>query len=204
MVLYGTDGLETRAQAYDLLAIAAKEHWGLSPLPQLVRAPLGKPSFASGQNLEFNLSHSKSFALCALDHAPVGVDIQLVKSWRPSLPRRVCSPEELEWLEQQDDFWRGFTALWAMKESRVKQSGQGLRGSIAAISVPLPRPDETLYAHQGLWFRLYFGPDWVGSACGTAPPPEEIHWRILTKASPASTCCRSTDHREKDASSHDF
>lgn len=204
MVLYGTDSLETRAQAYDLLAIAAKEHWGLSPLPQLVRAPLGKPAFASGQGLEFNLSHSGPLALCALDHTPVGVDIQLVKSWRPSLPRRVCSPEQLEWLEQQEDVWRGFTALWAMKESRAKQSGQGLRGSIAAISVPLPRPDETLYAHQGLWFRLYFGPDWVGSACGTTPPPEQIHWRTLTQSPSVSTCCRSTDDREKDASSHDL
>lgn len=204
MVLYGTDSLETRAQAYDLLAIAAKEHWGLSPLPQLVRAPLGKPAFASGQGLEFNLSHSGPLALCALDHDPVGVDIQLVKSWRPSLPRRVCSLEQLEWLEQQEDVWRGFTALWAMKESRAKQSGQGLRGSIAAISVPLPRPDETLYAHQGLWFRLYFGPDWVGSACGTAHPPEQIHWRTLTQSPSVSTCCRSTDDREKDASSHDL
>ena len=204
MVLYGTDGLETRAQAYDLLAIAAKEHWGLSPLPQLVRAPLGKPVFASGQGLEFNLSHSGTLALCALDYDPVGVDIQLVKSWRPSLPRRVCSPEQLEWLEQQEDVWRSFTALWAMKESRSKQSGQGLRGSIAAISVPLPRPDEMLYAHQGLWFRLYFGPDWVGSACGTAPPPEQIHWRTLTQLPSVSTCCRSTDDREKDASSHDL
>lgn len=204
MVLYGTDGLETRAQAYDLLAIAAKEHWGLSSLPQLVRGPLGKPAFVSGQGLEFNLSHSGNFALCALDHDPVGVDIQLVKSWRPSLPRRVCSPEELEWMERQEDAWRGFTTLWAMKESRAKQSGQGLRGSIAAISVPLPCPGETLYAHQGLWFRLYFGPNWVGSACGTAPPPEEIHWHTLTQAPPASTYCRSTDHWEKDASSHDL
>lgn len=204
MVLYGTDGLETRAQAYDLLAIAAKEHWGLSPLPQLVRALLGKPVFASGQGLEFNLSHSGTLALCALDHDPVGVDIQLVKSWRPSLPRRVCSPEQLEWLEQQEDVWRSFTTLWTMKESRSKQSGQGLRGSIAAISVPLPRPDETLYAHQGLWFRLYFGPDWVGSACGTAPPPKEIHWRTLTQSPSVSTYCISTDDREKDASSHDL
>lgn len=204
MVLYGTYGLTHRTQAYHLLSIAAKEHWGLSPLPQLVRAPLGKPAFSSGQGLEFNLSHSGSFALCALDHAPVGVDIQLVKSWRPSLPRRVCSPKEMEWLENQENFWRGFTALWAMKESRAKQSGQGLRGSIAAISVPLPRSNETLYAHQRLWFRLYFGPDWVGSACGTAPPPEEIHWRTLTQSPPASTCCISTDDREKDGSSHDL
>lgn len=204
MVLYGADGLETRAQAYDLLAIAAKEQWGLSPLPQLVRTPLGKPGFSHVPGREFNLSHSGTLALCALDRAPVGVDIQLVKTWRPSLPRRVCAPEELDWLEGQSDFWRGFTTLWALKESRVKQSGQGLRGSIAAISVPLPRPGETLYAHRGLWFQLFSGPDWVGAVCGTTPVPAEIRWRNLSQAPSVSTTWACTDKPKKDASSYEL
>ena len=204
MVLYAADDLECRQQAYDLLALAAKEHWGLRSLPPVVRDPLGKPVFASGQNLEFNLSHSGSLALCALDSAPVGVDIQVVKAWRPSLPSRVCAPGELAWLQRQPGFWRGFTALWAMKESRGKQSGQGLRGAISAISVPLPREGAALYAHQGLWFRLYFGPDWAACACGTTPPPEELRWRTLTPPSPASACRISTDSREKDERGHDL
>ena len=33
MILYGADGLTRRAQAHRLLALAAAEHWGLSPLP---------------------------------------------------------------------------------------------------------------------------------------------------------------------------
>lgn len=189
MVLYGADGLAQRAQAYDLLAIAAGEYWDLSPLPQVVRTSLGKPVFSPAQGREFNLSHSGRLALCALDSAPVGVDIQMVKSWRPTLPGRVCSQEELEWLQKQPDLWRSFTTLWVMKESRVKQSGQGLRGSIAAISVPIPRPGEFLYAHQGLWFRIFPGPDWVGAVCGTTPGPAEIDWRSLSPVSSAPRGC---------------
>ena len=180
MVLYGADNLESRAHAYQLLAYAAREHWGLSPLPPLVRTSMGKPFFAHVSEKQFNLSHSGHLALCALDSASVGVDIQLVKFWRPTLPRRVCSQGELTWLEAQEDFWRSFTALWAMKESRVKQSGQGLLGSIAAISVPLPQAGETLCAHQGLWFRLYSGPDWMGAACALSPPPPQICWRAIS------------------------
>lgn len=179
LVLYGTDNLEQRSQAYDLLAIAAKEHWGFSSLPTLVRSPTGKPAFASFPGREFNLSHSGTLALCALDGSPVGVDIQTVKSWRPSLPHRVCSQAEVDWLDSQTDFWRSFTALWALKESRVKQSGLGLREAISAISVPLPRHGQGLYAHEGLWFRLYFGPGWVGAVCALSIPPARIRWRPL-------------------------
>lgn len=201
MVVYAADGLERRSQAYDLLSIAAEEHWGLTCLPPLVRSPLGKPAFSPILGREFNLSHSGSLALCVLDSTPVGADIQIVKSWRPSLPRRVCSPEEFGWLEQQPDFWNAFTALWAMKESRAKQSGQGLRGSIAAISVPLPRPGETLYAHQGLWFRLWSGRDWAGAVCGTTPPPDEIRWRSLapdSSAPPSGNCKQERDENRHD------
>lgn len=179
MNLYGTDNLEHRSQAYDLLAFAASDAWGLSPLPALVRSPTGKPAFAPDQGREFNLSHSGKLALCVLDTSPVGVDIQMIKTWRPSLPRRVCSEEELDWLERQDDFWQGFTSLWTLKESRCKQSGTGLRGAISSISVPLPRKGQSLYDHDGLWFRLYFGAGWVGAVCAQTPPPEQIIWQDL-------------------------
>ena len=189
MILYGADGLTRRDQANRLLTLAAAEHWDLSPLPAAERAEFGKPFFPDLPERQFNLSHSGPYALCALDSAPVGVDIQMVKSWRPTLPGRVCSQEELDWLQKQPDLWRSFTTLWVMKESRVKQSGQGLRGSIAAISVPIPRPGELLYAHQGLWFRIFPGPDWVGAVCGTTPGPAEIDWRSLSPVSSAPRGC---------------
>lgn len=202
MVLYGADDLQHRPQAYDLLAMAAKEHWGLSPLPELTRSSLGKPGFSSLPGKEFNLSHSGTLALCALDSAPVGVDIQLVKSWRPSLPGRVCAPEELSWLERQEDFWPSFTALWAMKESRCKQNGQGLRGPISAISVPLPQGEETLYLHQGLWFRIYAGAGWFGAVCACSPPPCDILWRRVSQ--PPSQAPHPSLHSGKDGISHDL
>ena len=126
MVIYHAKGLTARSQARDLLALAAAEHWGLSPLPQIARREGGKPYFPKHEGRHFNLSHSGDRALCALDGAPVGVDIQLVKEWRPSLPRRVCAPDELAWLEGRSDLWSAFALLWALKEARVKESGQGL------------------------------------------------------------------------------
>ena len=177
MVIYCADGLSSRAQARELLALAAKEYWGLSPLPEIARQEGGKPFFPGRKDLHFNLSHSGALALCALDGAPVGVDIQIVKGWRPSLPRRVCSGSELAWLEGQAEFWPAFTRLWALKEARAKESGLGLTASIRDIRVPLPGEGPVLL--DGLWFRSWSGPGWAAAVCGGSEPPEKFLEKVL-------------------------
>lgn len=177
MLLYSAENLTARAQARDLLALAAREVWGLSPLPEIARHEGGKPFFPEHADLHFNLSHSGELALCALDGAPVGADIQIVKERRPSLPRRTCSAGELAWLEEQPAFWPAFTLLWTLKEARVKESGRGLTDSIRDIRVPLPADGPVLF--DGLWFRTWTGPCWAAAVCGHSRPPEKILQKVL-------------------------
>lgn len=177
MVIYSTAGLTARAQARDLLALAVQEAWGLAPLPEIALREGGKPYFSGREELHFNLSHSGSLALCALDGAPVGADIQVVKKWRPSLPRMVCSPEELDWLERQSDPWSAFTLLWTLKEARTKESGRGLTFPIRDIRVPLPAAGPLRL--DGLWFRTWSGPGWAAAVCGHSEPPEKIFEKVL-------------------------
>lgn len=177
MVIYGTTELSERRQARELLAWGAAEHWGLTPLPPLERGPMGKPFFAGLEGRCFNLSHSGTLALCALSDRPVGVDIQVVKHWRPGLPRKVCSDKELAWLEAEGDPWERFCVLWTLKECLVKQEGTGLNRRLSGIRVPLPKEEGSLMEQEGLWFRTYRGPGWRGAACGLEPPPERIWWR---------------------------
>ena len=176
MVVYGAREVTRREQAYDLLAAAAHIRWGWEHLPEIRRSQQGKPYFPAQPRRHFNLSHSGSLALCALDDRPVGVDIQVVKVWRERLPQRVCSEKELAWLEEQGAGWEAFTLLWALKESLAKYTGAGLREKISAISVPLPRRGESLYLWEGLWFRSYRGEGWRGAACGLTRPQAEICW----------------------------
>lgn len=177
MVVYASEKIENRAGAYDLLERAARAVWGLEQLPALERTADGKPWFPAHPGCHFNLSHSEPYALCALDDCPVGADIQIVKdSWREGLPRRVCSETELAWLDAQADRWRSFALLWALKEARVKYTGTGLRVGIRSISVPLPAQGESLYRHDGLWFRIYRGEGWMAAVCGEHEPPEILIW----------------------------
>ena len=174
MILYASEGLP----AYALLELAAREVWGWPSLPEIVREEQGKPYFAHRPQAHFNLSHSEGLALCGLDGAPIGVDIQVIKTtWQEGLPRRVCSQAELCWLDGQEDRWRAFAQLWALKEARVKYSGTGLRGDIRSIPIPLPEGGNTLYRMDGLWFRRFSGENWEGAVCGETPPPEKLCWK---------------------------
>ena len=177
MVVYGAAGLTARSQARQLLSLAAEERWGLSPLPEIARLDKGKPFFPGHESFHFNLSHSGGMALCALDESPVGVDIQMIQRRRPALPRRVCSPGELDWLEKQPELWPAFTLIWALKESRAKESGQGLTSSIRGIRVPAPSAAPVQL--DGLWFRTWSCSDWAAAVCGHSQPPDEILWLEL-------------------------
>ena len=157
--------------------LPVREVWGLSPLPEIARREGGKPFFPDREELHFNLSHSGDLALCGLDRAPVGVDIQIVKAWRPGLPRRVCSTAELAWLDAQPRLWPAFTLLWTLKEARAKESGQGLTTSIRDIRVPLPGPGPL--EMDGLRFRTWTGPGWAAAVCGHSEPPEKIFEKTL-------------------------
>jgi len=179
MQLYGASALSHRRQAYQLLERGAAEVWNITFLPPISHDDRGKPFFSTFSDHHFNLSHSGPLALCALDDSPVGVDIQIIKEWRSALPARICSPEELRWLEGDKDFWHRFTLLWTLKECRVKQSGTGLTHPISKIKVPLPTENTDLYSLDDLWFRIYSGHGWQAAVCGLSPPPQEIRWITL-------------------------
>ena len=172
VVVYLADNITLRSQARLLLALAAKEQYGLSPLPPISRAERGKPFFPDHPEINFSLSHSGTLALCALDSAPVGADIQTAAPRRPAMVERCCSPEERVWLAGRGDSPEAFALLWSLKEAMVKHSGKGLTLPISAIRPPLPRGEETLLEQDGLYFRLYAGPGWRGAVCGLTPPPE--------------------------------
>ena len=100
----------------------------LSPLPNIIYGEQGKPAFAKGDPLWFNLSHSgDDIALLLSDEGEVGCDIEVVRprdNWQ-TLANTVFSlgehaEVEAEHPEQQlAAFWR----IWTRKEAIVKQRG---------------------------------------------------------------------------------
>lgn len=177
MELYLCEHITKKEDAYTLLAYAVRQHWGLSQLPPIARTEGGKPYFPTHPQYHFNLSHSGCFALCVLDDQPVGADIEVIRPHHPNLAQRICSREELDWLNAQSDLTIALCQLWTAKEALVKYHGIGLTVPLRSIRVPLPPVSKQDHLH----FHSMVTQTRCVCICGhsaAAPlvivPPEEI------------------------------
>lgn len=101
---------------------------------QVVRE--GKPVFANWPGVEFSVSHSGEWWVCAFADRPVGLDVQ---EHRPCpyqrLAERWFHPDEQLWLSRQTDTEEAFYTLWTARESFVKMTGQGIDSGFSCFSV---------------------------------------------------------------------
>ncbi len=167
---------EGRTAAHALLHTVLAEEFGLCS-PRFDVLPGGKPVL-KGSVLHFNLSHSGPFALLGVGDTPLGVDVERIRPRRPSLPRYALSDAEFSWFTGRGSRWEDFYTLWTLKESRGKCTGQGLDRAPRTIAVPLLSPGGW-GALDGLWFRVWGGPDWRAACCCGEPPPKSILFHSL-------------------------
>ena len=177
MELYLCPNTTKRADAHALLAYAVRHHWGLATLPSASRTDHDKPFFPDHPALHFNLSHSGTFALCVLDDSPVGADIEVIRPHHPKLAQRICSAEELVWLDKQVDKLSALCQLWVGKEALAKYRGTGLT-SLRDLCPPLPPADE----QDGLLFHRITTSNYTLCVCGhTTPSP--LRWLDMEEIS---------------------
>jgi 4'-phosphopantetheinyl transferase len=100
--------------------------------------PFGKPALAGCSKFHFNLSHAGSWIVCAIDHQPIGVDVEKMEAVDCTAMAKVAfSPKEKQLLQgksgaAQLDY---FYAVWTMKESYCKAVGQGLSISPEKVTI---------------------------------------------------------------------
>ena len=121
-----------------LLARALSPH----PLPDIIYGEQGKPAFAEGHPLWFNLSHSgDDIALLMSDEGEVGCDIEVIrpsKNWQ-ALANAVFSMTEHDELEREapEERLAAFWRIWTRKEAIIKQRG-GSAWQIVSIDSTAP------------------------------------------------------------------
>ena len=114
----------------------------------------GKPFHSGGPC--FSLSHSESFAACAVADCELGLDIEVLRRKNLSVAERIFSREELSSMRTDEDF----TRLWVKRESIGKAAGTG-------ILLPLPEGAEECYKTSVIRFGELFI---AVSAKGDEPP----------------------------------
>lgn len=95
---------------------------------------LGKPFLKEYPNIHFSISHCKIGCAVAVADQLIGIDIQNIVTFSENVARRVCCLQELQILEQSEDKDRDFIRMWAMKESYVKMTGEGIYKDFKTIN----------------------------------------------------------------------
>ncbi|MBO7486500.1 MAG: 4'-phosphopantetheinyl transferase superfamily protein [Spirochaetaceae bacterium] len=120
-----------------LLNLALAETYPEVPLPpELDFQKDGKPLLTGFDYIHFNLSHSGTYAVCALDDSAIGIDIERIKPAKAGIAARFFSAEETEFLKTiPNEDQKAFFVVWTRKEAFLKALGKGLRMDLRSFSV---------------------------------------------------------------------
>lgn len=141
----------------------------------------GKPYLVGYPQFHYNLSHSGSWIVCAVDGATVGIDIERAAPIDLQIAQQYFTAEENAYIyasgteEQQHE---RFYDVWSLKESYLKAVGKGLSIPLRSFSAcPGASSGEFLLktsasdAGEKDWF-LYQGfidPDYKLAVCSEQP-----------------------------------
>lgn len=145
----------------------------------------GKPSLLKYEAVHYNCSHSGDWVLCAVGDAPLGVDVEVIKSGDLDIAKRFFTGEEYTWLQELNGKERdiAFYKLWTLKESYVKALGKGL-------AIPLDS------------FSFYFG-DSIELKTDTPDSGGYSFWsEQLDQSHMASLCCLTAKVSTEDIKFH--
>lgn len=100
----------------------------------------GKPFLKNNNNFHFNISHSGTWILCALDDMDkIGIDIEKIKPIDFEIAERFFSNEEcIELFKKKDnEKLMFFYELWTLKESYIKADGRGLSIPLDSFTIKI-------------------------------------------------------------------
>lgn len=109
-----------------LMRLAVKKNFGIDAENRIAATKHGKLFLKGCENVHFNISHSGSYAVCAVASAPVGVDIQKIGEYKRGVAERFFNESEILQIEAAVDKASEFTRLWTQKEAVLKMLGTGL------------------------------------------------------------------------------
>lgn len=90
----------------------------------------GKP-FAKDLNVNFSISHSGDYAICAVSDKKIGIDIEKIREINPKSASKFACKNEEEYIFAHEN---GFFEIWTLKEAYFKCIGTGLGADIKNVN----------------------------------------------------------------------
>ncbi len=123
------------AVAYGLLCRGLRERYAISELPELGYAEGGKPFIVGHEHIHFNMSHCRQAAVCVLSDEEIGVDIEEIRRFKPSLVSYTMNDAQRQMIAVAEHPEVEFIRLWTMKEALLKLTGLGLRTDLKTLDL---------------------------------------------------------------------
>ena len=92
---------------------------------KIINNKYGKPSYENS-DICFNKSHTKDLSVAIIDNKSCGIDIEKIRTFNELMVNKICSNEEITFLNGVSNKDYYFTLLWVLKESFLKCIGIGL------------------------------------------------------------------------------
>lgn len=110
------------------------------------------------QQVDFNLSHSGSYAVLAVSDRLVGIDVERLKKDRMAVAERFFCREEYEDILKVDGLEREirFLEYWTMKEAYVKRIGNGLHTPLDSFLISRGSEGVSVVEQEEVYFSTFF------------------------------------------------
>ena len=157
----------------------------LSMLFQVVRTDRGKPYFPNCPQIQFSISHSGSYWVCAMANEAIGVDLQQHVRLKDEtieaasvrfgkIAHRFFHPLEAGYVELNR--YSNFFDVWTARESYVKYTGQGIDADFSDFCLIPEQEEQWEYLSQStepvswqaqqVWFyKQRYGEDYTLCVC---------------------------------------
>ena len=95
----------------------------------------GKPFIVGHEHIHFNMSHCRQAAVCVLSDEEIGVDIEEIRRFKPSLVDYTMNDAQRQMIAAAEHPEVEFIRLWTMKEALLKLTGLGLRTDLKTLDL---------------------------------------------------------------------
>ena len=121
----------------------------------------GKPLLSNHESINFNISHSGNWVVCAINDHEIGIDIEKIEDIDFDIAKSFFSEKEYIDLMKKDINERKdyFYDLWTLKESYIKACGKGLSLDLRYFSFRIENNNILFESKNNLrnyFFKQYF------------------------------------------------
>lgn len=135
--LYFQELKSGKVDSTDFIKKVYQKHTKMNPEKIIIKRTLrGKPYLENDLDFHFNISHSKGAIICGVSKEPIGVDMELIKPYKPKITHRFFTKAEQEYILSDNNLVDlRFAEIWTKKEAYVKLLGVGLEKDFASFDV---------------------------------------------------------------------